>query len=102
MLHPLWSTLSHIKKAQFTPTAVQLKIFGTVTEKFLVLVKFDNLWLIIFNQGQRFGNKGSCNLWDKLWGGAGNPGQPDHSGVDPVVALKPKDKLVWGLLLGGR
>lgn len=102
MLHSLWSNLSHIKKAQFTPTNGQLKLFSTITEKFLVLVKVDNLSLIIFNQGQRFGKKESCNLWDKLWGGAGKPGQQTRHITDPAVTLTPKEKLVWGRLWGGQ
>lgn len=58
MLQLLWSNLSHIKKAQLTPTNVRLKLFSTITEKFFVSVKFNNLLPIIFNRGQRFGKKG--------------------------------------------
>ena len=65
-------------------------------------MKFSNPLLIILNWRQRcFGKKESCNLWAELWGGAGEPGQQNHSVTDPVVMLKPKEELVWGLLLGG-
>lgn len=74
MFYSLWSNVTY-KKAQFTPTNVQIQLFSTITEKFLVLVKFSNLLLIIPNWEQRFGKKESCNLWDKLWGTGGKSGQ---------------------------
>lgn len=51
------SNLPHVKKASFPPTNVQLRLFSTITEKFIVLVKFNNLLLIVFNWGQRLGKK---------------------------------------------
>lgn len=89
-----------LKNTHFAPTSGHLKLFSSVPEKLFVLVKFDNVWLIIFYR-RWSEKKESGNLRDELWEGAGVAAS--KAGCHrPVTAPKPKEKPVSGLPVGGQ